>query len=54
MMRGEKKKGYVALFKAIENDFLAYCSNIYETPEKVREGIGYAGCMGIVEVEWEE
>ncbi len=55
MMKGEARKGYVALFKSVENGVLAYCStNVYETPEKVRESTGTADCMDIVEVNWEE
>lgn len=56
MMKGEKKKGYVALFKpSIWSDSMAYASDVYESHEKLQSIVEDDDeCLGIVEVEWED
>lgn len=56
VMKGEKKRGYVALFKSsICSDSMANASDVYESLEKLRSSVEDDGeCLGIIEVEWEE
>lgn len=55
MMKGEYKKGYVALYKpSLNTKCVAYATNVYETLEELKEEINMDSCLDIVEVEWEE